>query len=470
METELTSAYNAAHGGDVRIIPFLAIVSLAACNGDGETDITIPSDDQATDGDGTNVTDGAATGMSGDTGTKVKKPTGVCAPLRSQKATVTLAPTGNLVAAIATANDGDVILLEPGTYQIPGSVTLGRPITIRSTTNNAADVIIDGNYGEGNLFEVEANDVTIAHVTLTQSKIHTVYLEPEPGQTITGFRMHGVRVLNSGGYGVVATAGREVGDDEWEWDAVDNSEISCSRFELEDAAKTRLNAICRAGAIDMAGVRNWVFRDNHIENFFCDGTVAPHAVRFWRGSRDNIITRNNLIDIPYGIVVGEGQQAIGRVYADSNCVEGAGIPQTIDTLVTNNIVAANQAPAMRVGILAQSSCRTRIIHNSIFTARRVEGTTSSIEHWYPTTTGLLANNLMSDQSRRFVKSDLRAQSNFEQAPDTVWNFIGGEDYRLAPAAKGAIDMGSDQFINLVPNDIDDELRDAMPDIGADERL
>lgn len=447
----------------MRFIPFLALVALAACP-DPATDGTIPVDQTDTTDTTDGVTDDSTTATTGDTGKTTKKPTGICAPLRSQKGSTVLA-SDNLVARVINADSGDVLLLEPGTYVVNGTLTIDKPLTIRSTTNNAADVIIDGNYDSGNLFDIEADDVTIAHVTLTQSKEHTVSIVPESGQTIVRFRMHGVRVLNSGAYGVFVNAGRQVGK-KWEWDAVDTAEISCSSFELEDAARIRLAAICDTGAIDVAGGRGWIVRDNHIENFFCEGTSVPHALRFWRGSRDTIITRNTLIDTPVGIVVGQSQDDIGREYADADCVESNGIPQTVDTQVTNNIVSTNDAPAMEVGILAESSCRSRIVHNSIHST--LEGD-ASVVHRYPTTTGLLANNLMSDTSRRFVNSALRVNTNYESAPDTVWAFVGGEDYRLAPGAKGAIDMGSDQYLGLVPVDIDNEPRDATPDIGADER-
>ena len=71
-------------------------------------------------------------------------------------------------------------------------------------------------------------------------------------------------------------------------------------------------------------------------------------------------------------------------------------------------------------------------------------------------------------SRRFLESRMQANSNYEEAPDTVWNFVGNEDYRLAPGAKGAIDQGSTLYLGIVSVDIDNEERDNSPDIGADE--
>lgn len=448
----------------MRIIPFLALGVLGACSGDDPTDQVIPTVTDGNTDDSGNPT--GNTGQSGDTGTKSKKKqTGVCAPLPRQKGTVVPA-TGNLFAEIANAKDGDVLLLEPGTYNLDRSVTLSRSITIRSTTNDAADVIIDGNYASGNLFNVAANNVTFAHVTVTESKVHTFALEPEKGQTITGFRLHGVRVLNSGAYGVYANAGQEDGD-KWTWGAVDNSEIACTTFELEPTARNRLAVICETGAIDAAGVRDWVVRDSRAQGFWCEGATVPHAMRFWRGSRDLIITRNQLIDTPIGLVVGESQDAIGRVYPDVTCPKANGYPQTIDATVTNNIVSTNIAPPMQVGILAESSCNSRIIHNSIHSSVVKVGL-SSVEHRYANTSGILANNLMSGTSRRFLDSKMQANSNFEEAPDTVWNFIGGEDYRLAPGSKGAIDEGSTLYLPIVPIDIDYGDRDNSPDIGADE--
>jgi hypothetical protein len=57
--------------------------------------------------------------------------------------TTTLSPTDNLASAIANALDGDVIGLNPGTYNLAGITTIARKrISIRSVSNNPLDTKI----------------------------------------------------------------------------------------------------------------------------------------------------------------------------------------------------------------------------------------------------------------------------------------------------------------------------------------
>ena len=439
---------------------------LAACSGPPATDGTIPPLDDGTDtdtGDGpTGDTDTDPT----DTSETTPPPQGLCAPLPTVEGTL-VGAGDNLTAAVANASGGDVLILEPGTYTISNTITIDKPLTIRSQTNEPSDVVIDGNYSATNIFLVTASSVTIAHVTLTESRVDAVRVTPaENGAATNGFRMHDVVVLNSGAYGVVMDGSS--GDT---WPGVDDGEISCSTFELQDSARNSLNAICDAGAIDASGVLNWVVRDNRAINFWCPGTSFPHAMRFHRGSREVEITRNVLIDTPLGIVVGQGQDNEGRTH-NSPCPPGAGIPQMISAVVTNNIVSSNDAPAMLAGIRAESSCNAQIIHNSIFGAleETVAYETSSIDHSFERSSGVIANNMTSHAIRRFANSEIELDGNVENVPSTYWFFPGQDDFHTAPGAVEAINQGSTKYRGIVPRDIDDEVRDDMPDVGADERL
>ena len=451
----------------VRNWTLLALLAgFVACDGDTSTDDTIIPPDTGDDPTDT-TTDTEPTDTTDTGGTTTTEPAGSCGPLPTQAGT-NVAATDSLFAAIANAAANDVLILAPGTYELVSPVNVSRPITIRSQTNNPADVVIDGSGVAGDLFRVSVSNVTFAHVTIEGSDQDSIAIKPESNVNINGFRFHDVIIRNSGAYGIRIDG--DFGDD---WLGADDGEISCSRFVLEDGAKDDLAAICVAGAIDARGVRNWLVRDNRMENFWCeDNFTFPPALRFWRGSRNVEITRNRLIDTPLGIVAGQTQEFEGRTYTGLACPSGAGVLQLVDSRITNNIVSSNDAPAMRAGIMAENSCNTRIIHNSVYS--RLEETarydTSAIEHTYTSTSGVLANNLTSHTTRRLANSALVAEGNVENVPETYWFFPGQDDFRTSPTAEDAIDQGSTAFLADVPVDVDGEPRDdGMPDVGADER-
>ncbi|MBX2796075.1 MAG: hypothetical protein KTR31_00360 [Myxococcales bacterium] len=447
----------------MRPITLLALVPLLSCNGsDTDTDTIVPIDTDADADADTDSDADADADTDSDADTDVEQ--GLCAPLPTPTgATTALTPSDSLSQAIVDATEGDTLVLGAGTYTVTGPMVIDVPLTIRSADDDRTGVIIDANGSGGNLFEVSASDVTIAHVTLTASRNDLIHVQPD-GADITGFRLHDVHLLDPGGYGVSVDGD---GKDHW----VDDSEISCSSFELTDAARIQLKVICRTGALDAQGTRNWTVRDNRVDGFWCENGDPPPAIRFWRGARDTLITRNVVGDVHTGIVVGQTQDQIGRRYGDNPC--GNTVLQSIDADVYNNIVYAydddlvfKSNVGVDAGIRAESSCNLNIIHNSVYS--RVEPG-SSIEHSFGTTEGRLANNLVSHGLRRLADSKLSTSDNLEDAPPSTWLFPQGGDFHTAPAADHAIDQGSNAFQSFVDRDIDDEARDdGMPDLGADE--
>ena len=73
---------------------------------------------------------------------------------------------GTLAKAIAGADPGDVLILQPGRYL--GSVVIDRPLTLTGGT----DAIIDGR-GEGTVVTIDAADVRINNLTVTGSGLNS---------------------------------------------------------------------------------------------------------------------------------------------------------------------------------------------------------------------------------------------------------------------------------------------------------
>ncbi len=73
---------------------------------------------------------------------------------------------GTLALAIAGADPGDVLILEPGLHL--GSIIIDRPLTL----TGSPDAIIDGQ-GIGTVVTIDASDVTISNLTVTGSGLNS---------------------------------------------------------------------------------------------------------------------------------------------------------------------------------------------------------------------------------------------------------------------------------------------------------
>ena len=80
----------------------------------------------------------------------------------------------------------------------------------------------------------------------------------------------------------------------------------------------------------------------------------------------------------------------------------------------------------------------------------------------------MVNNLVSHNIRDRGVTSIVLEGNLEEADPSLLIDASGGDLHLDPTAMGAIDLGVTSVASEVTDDIDSELRDAAPDIGADE--
>ena len=112
----------------------------------------------------------------------------------------------------------------------------------------------------------------------------------------------------------------------------------------------------------------------------------------------------------------------------------------------------------------ESACGATVVHNTVFST---QAPYSSIEWRFPLTSGTVANNLVSHNLRdRGVGGPMTVEGNVEGAPASAFVDAAGGDLHLAAGA-AAIDAGAPA--HGVDEDMDREVRDATPDVGADER-
>lgn len=389
------------------------------------------------------------------------------------------APTGTIVnvdpsmaaalpGLVREAAAGTTFVLADGTYRIPGDEAARRiqirasGVTLRSASGNASAVIIDGEYVTSEVITVHADDVTIAEVTVTHAVDHGIHVTPFDGEgDITGFRLLGARLTDCGEQFLkVNPGGARDG-------FVDGGEVACSHFEMTDDGRPHVERAvggCYTGGIDVHSARGWLVRDSRFVDIYCAGEgLAEHAIHFWVGARDTIVERNTILNCARGIGFGLVEDGVTRAYADDP-YPGLFIGH-YDGIIRNNVIVAD-IPYYDTGIELAQARGTLVAHNSIAETTGATATFSSIDSRFRNAMTTVRNNLV----RRITVRDeamSAADHNVENVPLDHFEDAAGGDLHLTAGASMAIDVGVP--IPGIDEDFEGDARDAMPDLGADER-
>jgi hypothetical protein len=107
--------------------------------------------------------------------------------------------------AVNAAQEGDMILIDSGTYHESVTVETAR-LTIRGVDRNA--VVVDGEYARENGFAVFSNGVAIENLTVRHFNGNGVFFSGDyqnsSGRVLTGYAARYLTVANNGTYGVYA--------------------------------------------------------------------------------------------------------------------------------------------------------------------------------------------------------------------------------------------------------------------------
>ncbi|MGE3769220.1 MAG: hypothetical protein AB7L94_43610, partial [Kofleriaceae bacterium] len=133
------------------------VIALVACGDDGTT-----NNDGGPPGDGS-AADGAVIGGAS------------CEALAMpQGRVVNVTPKDDLRQVGLAAQDGDVLVLADGTYDVTADVAMqlvAANVTLISASRDASKVIIDGGaHASREILQVGASNVTIAHVTIKNAR------------------------------------------------------------------------------------------------------------------------------------------------------------------------------------------------------------------------------------------------------------------------------------------------------------
>jgi hypothetical protein len=401
-------------------------------------------------------------------------PTVTCDPLPAASGTVIMvdpSEANELPNIVQSAAAGSTIVLSPGTYAMSSSGESARRIqfrtdgvTLRSSTDDAADVIIDGEYQTNEMLTVHASNVTIAHVTIRRAIDHPIHVSPlDGGSNVNGTLLYGL-VVEDGGEQFVkinSNGGRTAYDDD--------GRVECSVFRMTDVGRTmveRGTGGCYTGGIDAHGARGWVVRNNQFHDIYCAGEgLAEHAVHFWTGSRDTIVENNLIVDCARGIGFGLVETGESRTYPDD---PGVGYLGHIDGIIRNNVIYADHA-FYDTGIELAQARGVRVFHNTVIHDSGATAAFSSIDSRFSNTQSEVRNNLTQRITMRDGAS-ATADHNYEGDGAGLVVDAGGLDFHLASGASAAIDQGVDVAEAGVDLDGDPHTAGSAPDLGADESM
>ena len=446
---------------------FLSVLSVVflfmACSDPGTTT-------SSTKGAGGNAGTGGTGGDGGSAGNASGGNGGAspmaCAPLpkaNGQIIDVDVSKAAELPGIVAGAPSGSTLVLAKGTYTIPATLQFTKTdVTLRSATDNATDVIIDGAYAVNETIAISASNVTIAHVTVTRAVDHPIHVYPPgAGVDVKGTYLYGLRLIDGGEQFVKVNP--IVGQTGY----VDEGRVECSHFELTDAGRPNVEPCCGGcytGGIDVHAGWKWQVRNNTFRGIYCNTGLAEHAIHFWKGSRDTLVENNVIIDCGRGIGFGLGSGGGDRKYPDNPY----GDPNLAhyDGIIRNNVVYGDIA-GFDTGIEIAEAKEPHLYHNTVVKGDGASGFFSGIDYRFAQTSAIIRNNLTSRITQRDGAVGT-VDTNFENVPLNYFVNPNAGDFHLTTMATSAIDKGVP--VNEAGIDIDGEQHalGPAPDLGADE--
>ena len=220
---------------------------------------------------------------------------------------VTVSSTAEVQNAIANASGRTTIYLAAGVYPVTNAslINIFKPnITLRSLSGNRDDVIIQGAGmdapGVGHGIYIDADDVTIADLTVRDVPNHGFFINPG-SDNCTFYNVRGVdcgeQILKASGYTNEPPK--------------NNGVIRCSTFEYTTVLDDGDDGWYTNG-IDLLNCHDWVISDNIIRNIkhnpAITSTLAGPAILLWHGSSNTIVERNRIIECDFGISFGNAGQ------------------------------------------------------------------------------------------------------------------------------------------------------------------
>jgi cysteine-rich repeat protein len=326
-------------------------------------------------------------------------------PEEQETVIILVSTVAELQDAVSNAQSGEIISVNDGTYLITSQLKFSNSdITLRSSSGNRDAVIIDSNYGVGEMIVIDKPGISIIDLTVTRANNHPIKITNDGRNSL----MYNVHVQDARQQFVKINANVAGGI------FPDNGEIACSYFDLTDSGRANVDkgtTDCYTGAIDAKVVEGWWIHDNLFKDIYCtepgQSPPAEHAVHFWVSSKDTITERNIIINNARGIGYGLGSSDGTRTYP-GDPLFGSGLIQSevshIGGIIRNNFIYSDIGDLFDTGIGLESAWGVDIYHNTIYTADNVIEKLNELSLRGPTTKdNNIVNNLLTNkvEYRRF---------------------------------------------------------------------
>ena len=370
----------------------------------------------------------------------------------AQGPTVEVSDPAGLVEALGQAEPGQTILLADGLYEMPMYVEIRADnVTLRSASGHRERVIIDGsksNHGE--LIGVRnCSGVTIADLTIQNVKWNGFKINSETNvQDLTIYNCIIHNVWQRGVKGV------KVPPENREAIRPKRCRVQYCLFyndrpkRLSDDETDIAHGNYIAG-IDVMYAQDWVISNNVFVGIQGRTGEGRGAIFLWFDTQDCVIERNIIIDCDIGLQLGNPHRADGVETHCTGCV------------ARNNFIT--RAP--EAGIVTAYTRNCRILNNTIHDPQ------SRLGRLIRTVTDndglVIANNLISGpRISNESTSDITFANNVIEDMTAVFTDPDHGNLHLTESASIAVDRAD--ALADVTNDIDGQIRDGTPDIGADE--
>ncbi len=383
-----------------------------------------------------------------------------CGPLPPPSGNiVNVATVPELQDAVDNLTSNTTILIADGMYTLTNLLNIRsvNNVTLRSASGNREAVILQGQGMNNSNYDkvphvvaiYDANDVTLADLTLRDAYYHLVQVHGEDGPQRP--RFYNLHLIDAGEQFIKGSTNPAQLPRLYTDDGV----VECSLFEYTDRARSDYT-----NAVDVLAGAGWMIRDNVFRNIRAPvGQLAGPAILMWRNSLDTIVERNQFIECDRAI-------ALGLSPPDSNSRNGETTYDHQGGVIRNNFIyRAAGAATGDVGLTVNYANDYEIYHNTVILNDSFPWT---IEYRFSVSDGALAYNLTDGPIFQRDGAQGTLTGNLTNAQMSWFVNSGLGDLHLNANAVAAIDQALP--LANVTDDVDGDPRPIgpAPDIGADE--
>lgn len=368
---------------------------------------------------------------------------------------IQVSTTDELQQALSDVKPHETILVADGVYRLkqPLMVENKAHFTLRGASGDAAKVVLKGGGWEGasprdGIVIRSSNDLVIADLSLVDMRSFGIKIEALGNESFPmspknihilrcNFMNIGVRAIKG-----TAPANRQL---------LEGGSVRFCRFENTDVPDTtwqfRGDYI---SAIDMMFLKDWTFSDNVFYNIRGAHGGGRGAIFIWNQSRNILVERNVFIGCDRSISFGNPSEP---TYYEP------GTLHNYDGIIRNNFIVAGNMRGKGIEVVWADN--VQVCHNSVYAS---DMQYRAIDCFQKISGVVVANNLV--RGRIFSEGEVQLNSNVTGELDNYFISPATGNLHLTAYAEEAIDKGAQ--LSCAPKDIDGQVRETSPDVGADE--